>query len=103
MNVIKSEFTAVLNKEFKHVRRWKRSSCSVKLIRFIISHYNKVPPSFVKLDGRINVLLTKPGYKNIRSKVKLILQKTEQPGNFSMINAKLDQKYLTWEQKKLVK
>ncbi len=98
-----SEFTAVLNKEFKHVRRWKRSSSSVKLVRFAISHYNKVPPYCVKLDGRINILLTKPSYKNMRSKVRLIIQKSENTGSFSMINAKLDQRYLTWEQKKLVK
>ena len=97
------EFTAVLNKEFKDVPRWRRASVSLKLLRFSVAHYHNTVSELVKIDQSINKIFTNCSYRTMRSKIRLLLDIVSEDGKLPVINVKPDELYLSWEEKKLIK
>jgi ribosomal protein L31E len=98
------EFTAVLNKEFKNTPGWRKNVVSVKLLKFVISHYYKTSPSLVKLDDRINRYLTKRGKNNPVKKIDVLLTSDSIPNiALKSIKVKLNESKLSWSTKRCLR
>jgi len=95
------EFTANLKKEFKHTPLWKRHIVGVKLLKFVIAHYQKTFIELITIDPSLNTYFMRAG--RTFHKVSVLLDITKDINNYKIIKVKLDSKLLTWSEKKLLK